>query len=112
MGRISLWSVALKRYFFNPFKGLPWRSDLAEIASAADQLVDYLSKETWFGVCGQRGGCVLVLVTRRRTACHLANYLSNSPEVQACGITSVCLEDQGSGLGDQGKCRIGSFLFF
>ena len=101
-----------KHYFFNPFKGLLWRSNLARIASAADQLVEYLSKETWLGVCDQRGAWVLVLVTRRRTASHLANYLSNSPELQARGITSVCLEDQGSGSGEEGKNGIGSYLFF
>ena len=112
MGRIRLWSVALKHYFFNPIKGLLWRPNLARTASAADQLVEYLSKETWHGVCGQRAAWVLVLVTRKRTASHLANYLSSSPQLQARGITSVCFEDQGSGSGEQGKDRIGSYLLF
>ena len=112
MGRIRLWSVALKRYFFNPIKGLLWSPNLARTASAADQLVEYLSKETWHGVCGQRAAWVLVLVTRKRTASHLANYLSSSPQLQARGITSVCLKDQGSGSGEQGKDRIGSYSLF
>lgn len=81
--------------------GLLWRPNLARTASAADQLVEYLSKETWHGVCGQRAAWVLVLVTRKRTASHLANYLSSSPQLQARGITSVCLKDQGSGSGEQ-----------
>lgn len=81
----------LEQYLFS---GFSWRPDLAGIASAADQLVERLSPDSWFGANSVSSACVLVLVTRRRTAYHLSNYLSNSPELQAHGIRTAWLEGQ------------------
>ena len=72
------------------------------IASGAEQLVQHLLKENWFGASGFTSGCVVVLVNRSRTAQYLASYLSNCLELQLHNIRTTCV-DSGGRTDDEGK---------